>query len=82
MCVVAINVTDVVNAGLQHAIVLRCNHPNKSCQLQLLHTKAINCNCCLEKLPIAIVAYESCQLQLLHTKIANCNCCIQKLSQL
>ena len=31
---VAINVTDVVNAGLQHTIVPSCNSPNKSSQLE------------------------------------------------
>ena len=34
LCIVAINVIDVVSAGLQHAILLTCNSPNKSFQLQ------------------------------------------------
>ena len=34
MCVVAINVTDVRNVVLHYAIVLSCNSPYNSCQLQ------------------------------------------------
>ena len=34
MWVVPINVTDFVNAGLQHTIVLICNTPNKRCRLK------------------------------------------------
>ena len=40
MCVVAINVTDVVNAGLQHAVA---TVQTKVVNFKV-HTKVINCN--------------------------------------
>ena len=67
MCIVAINVTDVVNAGLQHAIVLSCNSPNKSIQKQsiaivhkklsitIVHIKVNNCNNVMLIVMVAIV---------------------------
>ena len=44
MCVVAINVTDVVNAGVQHAILPNRYSPNKRLSIAIVHTKVVNCN--------------------------------------
>ena len=68
---VVINATDAVNADLQHAIVISCNNPYKSCHLQL----------CIQKLTIAGV-HKIFQLQLykeklsiviVQTKVINCS---------
>ena len=64
MCDV-VNVTDVVDVVLQHAIVLSCNSPYRSGHLQK----------CIQKLtipPVHIkvvsIANKSCLFQVMHTK--------------
>ena len=69
MCVDAINVTDVVNVVLQHAIVLTCNSPYKSGELQW----------CIQKLTVAVVHIEV-VIAVLQTKLINCNSAKKKLS--
>ena len=44
-----VNLTKVVN----------CHNAYKSCHLQLLHTKVVICNCCIQKLSVAVVACNS-----------------------
>ena len=40
-------------------IVVTCKITNKSCHLQVSHTKVVICNCCIQKLSFIIVAYKS-----------------------
>ena len=59
---VVINATDAVNADLQHAIVISCNSPYKSCHLQL----------CIQKYAIAKV-HKKLSIALVYLTDNNCS---------
>ena len=58
---VVIDATDTVNADLQHAKVISCDSPHKSCHLQL----------CIQKQAIAKV-HKKLSVALVYLKVNNC----------